>query len=79
MASKIGMAARNEMATARIDAALAALDATHDLPDRPAPSRDAVFAETQRLEWLADVLEAIATRPAAKPAGAAASARKAAA
>jgi len=61
MASKIGMARRNEAAQARIDAALESIvaDAGLALPERPARSRDAVWDETQRLEWQADLLETV--------------------
>jgi hypothetical protein len=62
MASRIGMANRNQAANKRIDAALNAIaeSGQFDLPDRPARSRDTVYEETQRLEWVADLVEAIA-------------------
>lgn len=61
MASRIGMLMRAEKATERIDAALATLQATYDLPDGPPVTRDRALRDTLRLEYLADVLEIIAS------------------
>jgi len=61
MASQRGMTLRNEAANHRIDAALTGLvaESAIALPDHPTPSRDAFLNATQRLEWIADVLETI--------------------
>jgi len=55
------MLMRTEKATERIDAALATLQATYDLPDGPPITRDRALRDTLRLEYLADVLEIIAS------------------
>lgn len=66
MASRLGMAIRNQQANDRIDDTLALLASGLDVPDAPQPTRDDVLRATFRLEWIADVLEAIATKPAPK-------------
>jgi hypothetical protein len=55
------MALRNEAAQARIDTELATLakGAGLELGDLPSVRRDPILQETLRLEWTADVLEAI--------------------
>lgn len=67
MASRRGMRLRTEAAQRRIDAAVTALAGSHELPAAPERHRDAALNEAQRLEWTADVLEALATgaQPAA--------------
>lgn len=73
MASKIGMAVRQERAQARIDAAVDALTAASGLEIAPlaAMSRiDPVLRATLRDEWIADTLEAVTahlTAAAAEP------------
>lgn len=59
MASRLGMAIREDQANQRIDAAVAALAGGSDVPDAPEPTRDPVLRSTLRLEWIADVLEAL--------------------
>jgi hypothetical protein len=68
MASRLGMAIRTQQANDRIDDAVALLTKGQDVPAAPEPTRDAVLRGTQRLEWIASVLEALATQPAPKPA-----------
>lgn len=65
MASKIGMTYRNEAAQARIDTTLEALSAglPLDVGSVPTNRRDPVLQETLRLEWMADLLEALAAEP----------------
>lgn len=65
MASKIGMTYRNEAAQARIDATLEGLTEALTLDVGPVPTnrRDPVLQETLRLEWMADLLEALAAEP----------------
>lgn len=62
MASRIGMSYRNEASQGRIDAALTSLvnDFTLDVQPLPSNRRDPILQEAVRLEWTADVLEAIA-------------------
>lgn len=59
MASRLGMTIRNERANARIDAALAQMAEGLDVPAAPDQPRDRLLAETLRLEWIADSLEAV--------------------
>ena len=61
MASRIGMAIRNEAAENRIGVALEAIAATGhlDLSSPPEATRDEVLNETLRLESVADSLEAV--------------------
>ena len=66
MASQVGMTIRAVKANERIDAALTALVAGSDAPARPQRVRDPLFDGVLRLEWIADTLEAIATKPAPK-------------
>lgn len=65
MASLIGMAKRNENAQGRINASLATLVTLRgvEIGEYPTVRRDAVLQETLRLEWMADVLEALASTP----------------
>ena len=61
MASRRGMALRNETAQGRINVALAVLVAEHDnLPGQPVRTRDPLLNETARLEWIADTLDVLA-------------------
>lgn len=60
MASRIGMSYRNEQAQARIDAALATIASSGvELPAQPPRHRDPNYSHTQRLEWIASVLETL--------------------
>lgn len=59
MASRLGMAIRNEQANNRIDAALARLATGKDMPAVPEPTRDAILRDTLRLEWIAAALESM--------------------
>ena len=68
MASKIGMAVRQEQAQRRIDAAVTALSAASGLEIAPLPAThraDPVLRATRRDEWIADTLEAVTAHVAA--------------
>lgn len=66
MASRRGMAIRIEQANDRIDAALERLASGQDVPAAPPAHRDQVLRQTERLEWIADVLDAVEAKPAPK-------------
>lgn len=76
MASSIGLIYRNEKAQARVDTALAAIiaDGKLQVSELPFKTRDRDENDTLRLEWLADVMEAVEAsvrKPATNPKAAA--------
>lgn len=81
MASQVGMTIRASKANERIDAALTGLARGTKAPARPDRVRDPLLDGVLRLEWIADVLDAMeakASEPARSTAKAPAKASNAA-